>query len=154
MLQLVTATDRQFVPAVGSGKEHYYDVDAVREEYGVVPDEVPVVRALSGDTSDTIPGAPGFGLKTASKLVKLYGSIDRIFASNLAGLTKTQYGNLRASEKQVRLNVDLMRLHCDLPLTLVGPSPDQIAAASRLRDVDIQPDPILAALFAERVSES
>jgi len=148
MLQLVSSTDRQFVPAVGAGKERVYDIDAVLQEYGVPPAEVTQVRALSGDTSDNIPGALGFGLKTASKLVKLYGSVDRIFASNLAGLTKAQYNNLKSAEKQVRLNVDLMRLHDDLHLTLVGPDPNQIAVRERLHDVDIKPDGILANFFA------
>lgn len=149
LLQLVSSTDRQFVPAVGAGKERVYDIDAVSQEYGVPPSEIVFVRALSGDTSDNIPGALGFGLKTASKLVKLYGSVDRIFASNLAGLTKAQYSNLQSAEKQVRLNVDLMQLHDDLHLTLIGPDPNQIAARERLHDVDIKPDGILANFFAD-----
>jgi 5'-3' exonuclease len=86
-------------------------------------------------------------LKTSSKLVKLYGGIDRLFASNFAELTKKQYGNLRAAEQQVKLNLELLKLRDDISLTRVGPDPDQIAAAQRLRDVDIKPDSILAAFF-------
>lgn len=147
LLQLVTQTDHQFVPAVGAGKEKHFDVDAVLQEYGVRPEEMPHVRALSGDDSDNIPGAQGFGLKTAAKLVRLYGTVDRIFASNLAGLSKVQYTSLRSSEKQVRLNVELMKLHDDLPLTVLRSDPNQIAATQRLQDVDIKPDSILATFF-------
>ena len=147
LLQLVTATDYQFVPAVGMGKEKTYDVNAVLLEYGVPPSEVVFVRALSGDTSDNIPGAPGFGPKTASKLVKLYGSVERVLSSNLAGLTKTQYVSLRGAEAQVRLNVVLMGLHSDLQLTHVDPNPDQITVQQRLQDVDIKPDSIVSSFF-------
>lgn len=147
LVQLVTDTDHQFVPAVGMGKEKLYDVAAVEREYGVPPPEVVFVRSLDGDTSDNIPGAPGIGLKTASKLVKLYGSIDRLFASNLAGLTKAQLSNLRAAEKQVKLNVELMKLCDDLSVTIAAPNPDQISVSHRLKEIDIQPDNIVAALL-------
>lgn len=149
LLQLVGEKDHQFVPAVGSGKEKLYTVESVTEEYGVGPDRIVEVRALSGDTSDDIPGADGFGLKTASKLVKLYGTLDRLYSSNFAGLTKKQVTNLRAAEKQVRLNLELLKLQDDLDLTLVGPDPDQIAATERLREVNVKPDALLAAFFPD-----
>jgi 5'-3' exonuclease/transcription antitermination factor NusG len=147
LLQLVTPTDHQLVPAVGAGKEKIYTIESVTEEYGVGPDRILHVRALVGDTSDDIPGADGFGLKTASKLVKVYGTLERLFASNFAGLSQKQFNTLRAAEKQVRLNLELLKLQDDLVLTIVGPDPDQIAATERLREVDVKPDPLLAAFF-------
>jgi DNA polymerase-1 len=144
LLQLVTATDHQLVPAVGVGKEKLYDVEAVLQEYGVSPEWVTSVRALTGDTSDDIPGPGGFGLKTASKLIQMYGSVQALLDSNLAGLTPTQYTKLRASEKQVKLNLELLRLVDDLHITLVGPNPDQTAVSQRLRELDIKVDPVLA----------
>lgn len=147
LLQLVTLTDHQLVPAVGAGKEKLYTVEAVVQEYGVEPDRVIQVRAITGDSSDEIPGAAGIGLKTAGKLVKVYGSVERLFASNFAGLTPKQYDNLRSAEQQIKLNLDLLRLQDDLALTLVGPDPDQIAASERLREVDLKPEAILASFF-------
>lgn len=147
LLQLVSETDHQLVPAVGSGKEKLYTVEAVSTEYGVGPDRIIHVRALSGDTSDDIPGADGFGLKTAAKLVKLYGTVERLFASNFAGVPPKQFSALRAAERQVRLNLELLKLHDDLVLTFVGPDPDQIAASERLREADIKPESLLAAFF-------
>jgi 5'-3' exonuclease/transcription antitermination factor NusG len=149
LLQLVTSTDQQLVPAVGAGKEKLYTVEAVTQEYGVGPDQITQVRALMGDSSDEIPGADGFGLKTSSKLVKVYGSVHQLFTSNFAGLTQKQYGSLRAAEDQIKLNLDLLRLQDDLVLTLVGPDPDQIAASERLREVELKPDHILAAFFGK-----
>jgi 5'-3' exonuclease/transcription antitermination factor NusG len=147
LLQLVSDTNTQIVPAVGASKERLYTVEEVVEEYGVGPELLVHVRALSGDTSDEIPGVEGFGLKTATKLIKLYGSVDRLFTSNLAGLSSKQSKSLRASEQQVRLNLELLKLQDDLALTHVGPDPDQIAATERLREVDIKPDSILVAFF-------
>jgi 5'-3' exonuclease/transcription antitermination factor NusG len=148
LLQLVTDNDHQLVPAVGVGKEKLYTVDAVIAEYGVSPERVLQVRAIAGDDSDEIPGADGFGLKTAMKLVKLYGTVDRLFSSNFAGLTSKQHNSLRAAERQIKLNLELMRLQDDLVLTSVGPDPDQIAASERLREVDIRPETLLAAFFS------
>ena len=55
-----------------------YDVDAVRERYGFDPPAIPDFKALRGDTSDNIPGVPGIGDKTASKLVAQFGSIENL----------------------------------------------------------------------------
>ncbi len=154
LLQLVTETDQQLVPAVGAGKEKLYTVESIVAEYGVGPERIIQVRALVGDTSDDIPGADGIGLKTASKLVKLYGTVDRLFASNFAGLTPKQYGALRAAERQIKLNLELMKLQEDLVLTFVGPDPDQIAASERLREADIKPDSLLAAFFPNASGQS
>ena len=146
-LQLVTETDQILVPAVGAGKEKLYTSDAVASEYGVGPEKMVHLRAIDWDTSDNLPGAPGFGPKSASKLLKLYGTIDGIFSSNLAGLTPAQYKKLRAAEKQVRLNVELMALHDDLPLTITAPDPNQKAATERLQDVDVKVEAILPVFF-------
>jgi DNA polymerase-1 len=147
LLQLVTETDHMFVPAVGAGKEHYFDIATVEEEYGVPPERIVHYRAIDGDTSDNIPGAPGFGPKLASKLLKSYGTVDGVFASSLVGLTPKQYTSLRASEKQVRLNVELMVLRDNLALTLTHPNPDRTVAAERLQNVDVKVESILPVFF-------
>lgn len=146
-LQLVTGTDRQFVPAVGFGKEKTYDTALVEKEYGVKPERMVHYRAIDGDSSDNIPGVPGFGPKMASKLVALYGTVDGIFSSSLAGLTPLQYQKLRAAEKQVKLNVQLMTLLTNIPVTITAPNPDPTAATERLQNVDVKVESILPVFF-------
>lgn len=147
LLQLVTSSTSVLIPAVGAGKERLFGPAEVEEEYGVSPALMTQLRALSGDTSDTIPGCPNCGLKTASKLVKLYGTVEKLLASNMAGLAKGLTANLRASEKQVRLNVTLMTLISDIALTIVEPDEDAKNAVLQLEGVDVKPDRLIAAFF-------
>lgn len=52
--------------------------DGVRERNGCGPTSIPDWLALVGDSADGIPGVPGFGAKTAAKLLSVYGSIEAI----------------------------------------------------------------------------
>jgi 5'-3' exonuclease len=55
-----------------------YDEAAVQEKFGVPPPLIPDLLALVGDTADGIPGIPGFGMKTAAAVLRVYGSIESI----------------------------------------------------------------------------
>ncbi len=144
LLQLVNERVQLFVP----GKDKLFDSATVEAEFGVQPDHMVDLRAIDGDTTDNIPGVPGFGLKTAAKLLRLYGSVEGVYTSNFAGITPAQYKKLRDAEKQVRLNLQLMALHHDVPLMVVDPNPNQIVASERLKDVDVKSEPILAAMLS------
>lgn len=60
-------------------KEHVYDVDGVKEKWGVRPDQIIDYLALIGDASDNIPGVAGVGPKTALKLLDQYSTLDNIY---------------------------------------------------------------------------
>ena len=152
MLQLVNETTHVHVPNVGSSKEKYFTAEFVKAEYGVSPESMVHLRALSGDTSDNIPGAPGCGDKTAPKLLQLYGTIDGIYASNLAGMSQSLRDKIRGAEQQVRLNIQLMSLVTTLVLSVREPALDQTVATTRLQDVDVNPSRILPAFFGAAVS--
>ena len=57
-----------------------YDGAAVSQKYGVEPEQIADLKALKGDPSDNIPGVPGVGEKTATKLIQQFGSIEQIYA--------------------------------------------------------------------------
>jgi 5'-3' exonuclease/transcription antitermination factor NusG len=151
MLQLVSEFTYQLCPAVGAGKEKLYDPALVEAEYGVPPTSMVHVRALSGDSSDNIPGVPNFGLKTSSKIVKLYGTVTALLRSNLAGLGKAQVANLREHEKQILLNIDLLTLR-DVEFRQIESNPNQTEVEARLVALGIKSEPILAAFFPRQLT--
>lgn len=146
LLQLVSTSTFQLCPAVGGTKEKLYDPATVESEYGVVPSAMVQLRALSGDASDHIPGTPGFGLKVAARVVKVYGTVSALFKSNLAGMTPKQAKSLRASEGQVRLNLELMTLR-DVKYTEIDAKPDRQEAERQLKGISVRSDALLAAFF-------
>jgi DNA polymerase-1 len=92
-----------------------YDVAAVTERFGLPPEKYLDYVALKGDASDNIPGVPGVGEKTASKLVQDFGSIEE-----LLGRTAELKGKLKESiegaGEQLVLNKELAQLNTDLEL--------------------------------------
>ncbi len=81
-LQLATEHVKVRIPRTRQGRteiEDYYAAD-VKETLGVTPREFIDVKALMGDTSDNIPGVPGVGEKTATKIISEYGSIENAHA--------------------------------------------------------------------------
>jgi DNA polymerase-1 len=79
--QLVSASTTVLVPRRGGGPPESVDRAAVRERYGVEPEQVVDLIALRGDPSDNIPGARGIGQKTAAELLRCYGSLDGVLAN-------------------------------------------------------------------------
>lgn len=77
-LQLATEHVKIRIPKTKQGRtevEDYFASD-VKEKYGVTPTEFIDVKALMGDTADNIPGVPGIGEKTATKIIVEYGNIE------------------------------------------------------------------------------
>ena len=76
-LQLVTARVHVLSPPPKSvlGRGKLYDVARVRQEYGVAPWAMVLLRAVVGDVSDDLHGVPGVGLKIASRL---WNMVDRV----------------------------------------------------------------------------
>ena len=81
-LQLATEHVKIRIPKTKGGRteiEDYYAAD-VKERYEVTPTEFIDVKALMGDTADNIPGVPGVGEKTATKIIVEYGSLENAYA--------------------------------------------------------------------------
>lgn len=57
-----------------------YDEKAVIERYGFPPTSVPDYKGLRGDPSDNIPGIVGIGEKTATDLIREFGTIEKLYA--------------------------------------------------------------------------
>jgi DNA polymerase-1 len=95
-----------------------YDEAGIAERCGgVTPAQYPQYAALRGDTSDNLPGVPGIGEKTASKLVTTYGSLEGIF-EHLEELPPKQRQNLGEARDRVFKNREMSVLDRDVNVGL------------------------------------
>lgn len=80
-LQLISDNTHVLLAATKMGKAvtTEYDIEKLKEEYGVDPKGMIEIKALMGDSSDNIPGVAGIGQKTAGDLIVNYGNIDYIY---------------------------------------------------------------------------
>ena len=58
-----------------------FDAAAVKEKFGVAPQNIPALKALAGDSSDNIPGAVGIGPKVAAEVLEKYGNLENALAA-------------------------------------------------------------------------
>ena len=91
--------------------------DEVYEKYGVTPEQFPDFLGLMGDSSDNIPGVPGIGPKTATKLLQKYGTLAGIY-DNLADLKGKQLENLQSNREAAYLSREVATIVRDLDFPL------------------------------------
>ncbi len=124
MAQLVN----EQVRVVDSMSDKVFDPPGVREKWGVEPSQIIDLLALTGDTSDNIPGVPGVGPKTAAKWLGQYGTAANLMqkAEEIGGKVGEK---LRDSLEIIPLSRDLARIRTELDLgigldDLVPQAPD------------------------------
>jgi DNA polymerase-1 len=88
----------------------------VREKFGVGPERVIDVQALSGDSVDNVPGVPGIGVKTAAELINTYGDLETLLARATEIKQPKRRQSLIENEKKARLSKELVKLDNDAPL--------------------------------------
>lgn len=103
----------------GISETTIYDEHAVQERYGLQPKEMTDYKALVGDASDNIKGAPGIGPKTASELVKRFGTVEGMF-DNLDKLPEKVREKFQKAEAEIRLSKKLVKLETKLDVEISG----------------------------------
>ncbi len=96
-------------------KENSIGVAEVREAFGVEPGQVPELLALAGDPSDNVPGVPGIGEKTASGLIREFGTVENLL-SHTDRLKGKQREKIERSAEQARLCLALARIDRNVTL--------------------------------------
>jgi DNA polymerase-1 len=95
-----------------------FDEAAVKEKYGVSPEQIADLKGLVGDPSDNIPGVTGIGAKTAVKLIEQFGSVEGIYEN----IDKVEPEKLRAllkgSEAIARQSKELATIVTQIPVKL------------------------------------
>lgn len=79
-LQLVNKQIKVYTFKKGLKETIIYDLEKVKERFGLNPEQLPDYKALKGDPSDNIPGVPGIGEKTARALIKEFGSLENLYS--------------------------------------------------------------------------
>ena len=120
LLQLATKKVQIRIPKTnraGTVVEDYYE-DDVLEKYQVTPKEFIDVKALMGDASDNIPGIPGIGEKTATKLIKEFQSIENAYAHIDEVKPNRAKNNLQEYYDQGVMSKELATIKLDSPIDI------------------------------------
>ena len=92
-----------------------YTPEHVMEKYGITPCKIIDMKGLMGDASDNIPGVPGVGEKTALKLLKEYGSVEKVYESLDSFHGKKLKENLTENEEQAFMSKKLATIEVNVP---------------------------------------
>jgi 5'-3' exonuclease len=103
-------------PEYGKG-ERVIDARAVRNEYGVLPEDFAALKALMGDSTDNYKALPGIGPKKA--LPMLCAGVDPRVArfEQLPEKTRSEYAWVAEHWDKLRLCYDLAKLRSDPPMS-------------------------------------
>ncbi|MBP7822247.1 MAG: DNA polymerase I [Candidatus Moranbacteria bacterium] len=116
-LQLVDDHIKVFSIRKGLKDLVLYDVPAVVAKYEFGPNQLPDYKGLAGDNSDNIPGVAGIGAKTATDLLKQFGTLENIYA-NLSDVKESVRKKLEADKEKAFLSKTLGAICIDAPVTL------------------------------------
>lgn len=115
LMQLIHGNVRFYLPAVGIQKAKMYGERDFLEEFGFKPAQLIEYKSLRGDPSDNIPGVRGIGEKTASELVKKYGTLEKIY-KHLLDLKPVIAQRLNDGKKDAFLSRKIATIITDIPL--------------------------------------
>jgi len=116
--QLVTEKSMMFRPGRGGNPAEIWGVKEICERFDVARvEQVIDVLGLQGDAADNIPGIPGIGAKTASKLLKLYDSVEGII-ENSDQLKGKQKENIENFAEQGMMSKSLATIIIDVDVEL------------------------------------
>lgn len=118
LLQLATDRIKIRIPKTSRGNTTIEDylADQVRERYQVTPPQIIELKALMGDSSDNIPGIPGVGEKTATKMIVQFGSIENAYANLEQVMPKKARESLREHYDMAQLSKELATIDIHAPV--------------------------------------
>lgn len=119
----IISGDKDLMQLLGDGirmhdtmRDRTFGPEDAEEKFGVSPDKVKYVMAMSGDSSDNIPGVPGIGPKTGGKLIRQFGDLDGVYDNLDEVGGKKRPKSLKEHEEQARMSLELVTLKEDCAL--------------------------------------
>ena len=101
-----------------SGEAQIMDSAAVKEKFGVPPQQITDYLALLGDTSDNVPGVPKVGEKTATELLSQFDNLEQLLIHADQVKRAALRDNLKSHAEQARLSKKLVTLDTAVPLAI------------------------------------
>ena len=149
---VIGSSDKDFMQLVsprvellnpGDRTQTVLGTDQVRAKTGVGPGQIVDWLSLVGDTVDNIPGVPGIGPKTATKLLVQFGSLVAVLDRLNEIASRSLRQRLEAGGTLARQNQGLVRLNDRVGVELEWPalavrSPDQARLHALYRDWGFQ----------------
>jgi protein Xni len=117
---IILSTDKSMLSLLRNGiqvRNHFderdLDTHYVRERFAVAPAQIPTFLALTGESSQNVPGVKSIGAKTAARLIDEYGTLETMLdaAKDLPGRVGEA---LRTGATDARLSLQLMTLKLDV----------------------------------------
>ena len=118
LMQLVSPLCRVYQTDKGTFK--LLTPEDISSKWGVPPEQLGAVLALTGDSVDNIPGVPGIGPKTASQLIRQFGSLEEML-KNPSEIASVRIRELIVQHRgQILVNQSMvaLRTHLALPRPL------------------------------------
>jgi len=112
LMQLVGPSVRMYDPM----KDREINIPEVVEKWGVPPEKMIDLQALTGDSVDNVPGVPGIGPKTAALLLEQFGDLDTLLARATEIKQDKRRQAIIDNADKARISRDLVRLKNDVPV--------------------------------------
>ncbi len=136
--QLLSPGISIFKPAYRGGRLEPVTASSFRKAYGIEPAQYIDLLALTGDASDNVPGVPGIGPKTATKLLQAHGSVETVLAAAPDMQAQRPRKALLAGGADALLSKRLVTIRTDLEVDLdwerasrQGPDTEALSALFR-----------------------
>ncbi len=146
----IVSTDKDLMQLVGERvwmidtmRKKDYGPEEVKEKWGVGPEKIHDLLALTGDSSDNIPGVPGIGPKTAALLLEQYGDLEGVLTHATEIRQTKRRENLINHAEDARLSYRLVALNDQVPLPcslddLAVREPDRARLGTLFRELEFR----------------
>ncbi len=118
LFQVVSDNTHVIRPGKTGLLDEEVDPGTLQEKFGFGPAEFVDYQALMGDPTDNVPGVPGVGEKTANKLIREFGSLEKIYDGIKSISSKSLRDKLMNGKEQAFLSRRLVQLEAAVPVDI------------------------------------
>ncbi|ASK62992.1 DNA polymerase I [Virgibacillus phasianinus] len=118
LLQLVSDKVTVNLTRKGISEIEAYTPTFLNEKMEITPEQIIELKALMGDNSDNIPGVPGVGQKTATKLLKQFYTLDGVYEHMDEVSGKKLKEKLTDHKEDAYMSRDLVTINTESPIEI------------------------------------